>query len=170
MNTLLALETQRLNLRQYRLDDAAFIHSVMNDADFIRFIGDRGIVDEASAISKVIEPTLSGYKTLGFGMLVVEEKSSGEKVGLAGILKRDFLDYPDLGYAFAKAGRGKGYALEATQALMQTAKQQNVADKIVAIVDPANASSIALLEKLEFRYENEEVKGIEGPVHLYLHD
>lgn len=167
MNTLLALETKRLNIRQYQLSDAAFIYSVMNDEDFIRFIGDRGIRDEANAIANVIEPTQAGYKTLGFGMLVVEEKSSGEKVGLAGILKRDFLDYPDIGYAFAPSGRGKGYALEATQALMQAAKTQHVADKITAIVDPTNASSISLLKKLGFEYEGDDVAGVDSPVHLY---
>ncbi len=170
MNSLLGLETARLILRKYQKEDAAFVVDIMGDADFIRYIGDRNIHDEATAISQVIEPAFQSYDELGIGMLMVIDKATQTPIGLAGMLKRDFLPHPDIGYAFSSAFRGKGFAFEATQGLMETAKAVNLSDTISAIVDPDNVSSIRLLEKLGFAFVSDSVEGTKSPTHLFTKD
>lgn len=167
MNSLLALETPRLILRKYQKEDAAFVYTLMNDADFIRFIGDRNIQDEAAALSQIIEPAIKAYDDIGMGMLVVIQKETQKPVGLAGMLQRDFLPEPDIGYAFSASSRGQGFAFEATQALMDVAKESRFSVKINAIVHPDNASSIGLLKKLGFEFVADAVEGAPSPTYLF---
>jgi RimJ/RimL family protein N-acetyltransferase len=72
--------------------------------------------------------------------------SEGTLIGMCGLLKREHLDAPDLGYAFLPEAWGRGYAFEAARAVMEEAKR----DRVLALVSPGNAASIRLLEKLGF--------------------
>ena len=74
-------------------------------------------------------------------------------IGMAGLLKRDTLDHPDLGYALLPEHVGQGLAREATEAVMAYAQSALHLTRIAAIVNPDNARSIRLLEHLGFAFE-----------------
>ena len=59
----------------------------------------------------------------------------------------------DLGLAFLPAFRRQGYALEASRAMLEYAVAGLRLPRLVAITDPENAASAALLEKLGFGFE-----------------
>lgn len=171
-NTLLSLETPRLSLRKFEPSDASFLVKLMNDPDWIRFIGDRNIHSEADAIAHINEIPIPMYAEYQFGMLMVIRKDTQNIIGVAGILKRDFLEHPDLGYAFLPEGRGRGFALEAAQHLMETAKSQLSSNSthencVQAIVNPDNTASIALLKKLGFVFIADKLEGSHLPTHIY---
>ena len=86
----------------------------------------------------------------GFGMWLVSRKSDGRAIGMAGLVKRDFLKHVDLGYAFLPAGRGAGYATEAASAVVDYARERFGIRRLAAIVSPANHASIRVLERLGF--------------------
>jgi len=142
------LDTKRLALRHFSVDDAPFIYDLFNDPDWIRFIGDRNIhtVDDARAfIEKRLIPA---YEKFGFGFYLTAIKETGEPVGMCGLIKRDFLDDVDIGYAFLPHARGQGFAFEAAEAVMRYGTDELDIPRIVAITDVENGRSTHLLNKL----------------------
>ena len=77
---------------------------------------------------------------------------------MCGILKRDSLPDPDLGYALLPDYWSHGYAFEAAGAIMNHAEQVLRLPRVLAITNADNAASIRLLEKTKFR--------LVGPVRL----
>ena len=144
------MKTQRLSIRPFTLDDAPFILRLLNEPSFIENIADRGIRDLEGARNYLRDGPLASYATHGFGLWRVGLLDSDIAIGMAGLLKRDFLDAIDLGYALLPEFCGAGYAFEATSAVLAYAREQLGAERVVAIVSEHNRSSIRLLEKLGF--------------------
>lgn len=142
------LITPRLALRHLSDADATFLVAILNDAEFLQFIGDRGVRSAADAVAYLHNGTLQSYATHGYGMYCVERKNDGVAIGLCGLVRRDWLDGIDLGFAFLPAFRRQGYAMEATTATVQHAFNDVGLERLLAIVQPENRGSIALLDKL----------------------
>ncbi|ACA86178.1 GNAT family N-acetyltransferase [Shewanella woodyi] len=149
---MIVLETDRLRLRYLTLGDAAFILELLNTPGFLDNIGDRGVRDRYQAETYLIEGPIASYQEHGFGLYLVELKSTGERIGLSGIVKRENLQFPDLGYAFLPHFWGKGYALESGKGVLSHAKKLALSN-ILGVVSPGNDASIAVLEKLGMQFE-----------------
>ena len=152
------LLTQRLRLRPLEETDAAFILELLNDPDFIRQVGDRGVHDLDSAREYLRKGPLASYAEHGHGLLMVETRADADPVGLCGLVRRAGLDHPDLGYALLPVARGCGYASEAGAAVLAHAREVLGHERVLAIVNPDNLRSIAVLERLGF--------GVEGTINL----
>ena len=156
------LETDRLVLRRLATTDAAFMLELLNDPSWIRYIGDRGVRTLAEAADYIARGPLAMYTTYGFGLYLTELKTDGEPIGICGLLKRDFLEDVDIGFALLPRYRGKGYALEAASAVMRYAEATLGLTRVVAITTHENYSSARLLEKLGLRFEGMVRYGGEG--------
>ena len=66
------IETERLTIRRLTLDDAEFIRELLNDPDFLKFIGDRGVRTVDDAVAYLKNGPLEMYERLGFGLWCVE--------------------------------------------------------------------------------------------------
>ncbi len=143
----------RLAYAPLSLDDADFIVALLNDDDFRRHIGDRGVRHRDDVERYLQGGPLRSYAEHGFGLLKVVERATGRPVGIAGLLKRAALADVDLGYALLPAFRGRGYASEACAALVRLAAGHFRLPRLVAIVSPDNARSIATLERAGFAFE-----------------
>ncbi|WP_237066354.1 GNAT family N-acetyltransferase [Microbulbifer guangxiensis] len=146
------LDTPRLVLREMTEDDAPLMLAVLNDPDFLRNVGDRGVRTEDDARRYIVDGPIAAYKRQNFGMYKVELKD-GSPIGLCGLVKRDGLDDVDIGFALLPDYRSQGYALEAAEAVMQFARESVGLRRIVAIAQPANLPSVQLLEKLGMQQE-----------------
>jgi RimJ/RimL family protein N-acetyltransferase len=158
------IETERLRLRQFTVDDAEFILALVNEPSFIQNIGDRGVRTVLDAVKYLETGSISSYARNGFGLWCVMLKKSGESIGMCGLIKRDALDDVDIGYAYLPKYWAKGYAVEAALEVKEFARAVVKRNRIVAIVDPANAGSIRLLEKIGMKFErmvNLSADGIE---------
>ena len=144
-------ESERLRFREMTEDDGGFYLAMLSDRDFKTHIGDRGLVTEEQAITNMQERVFSSYDVHGFGMWLVSRKQDGEAIGMAGLVKRDFLKNVDLGYAFLPDGRGAGYATEAAAAVVDYARSRFGIKRLAAIVSPENGASIRVLERLGFK-------------------
>lgn len=141
------LETERLKLRWFREEDAALMFSIWNDADFQRFVGDRGI-RTLEAAQEVLGQTLLGMAAnLGYAPYRVSLKAADEPVGICGLFQRDFLDCPDIGYSILPEHRRRGFAREAGLAVVDAARASGV-PRIAAIIARANTASRSLLGQL----------------------
>jgi RimJ/RimL family protein N-acetyltransferase len=146
------LETQRLRLRQFNADDAGFIVKLLNTKGWLDFIGDKYVHNEDQAVAYLDSGPISSYKKHGFGVLLVELKEGAVPIGMCGLLKRDSLPDPDIGFAFLPEYEGKGYALESAMATLRYASENLQIVKISAITKADNRKSIRLLQGLGFRF------------------
>lgn len=148
-----SLNSERLELIPLTLDDAPFILRLVNEPSWIEHIGDKGVRNLEDAQQYLINGPLKSYKELGTGLLLVIRKEDNSKMGLCGLLKRETLNHPDIGYAFLPEFTGKGYAIEAAKATLDFAKNVMQFKQILAITSPGNERSIHLLEKLGMHFE-----------------
>jgi len=148
-----ALETPRLRLREFSIADAPFILRQLNEPSFIENIADRGIRDLQQAAVYLESGPISSYRAHGFGLWAVVEKYSGNLIGMCGLIKRPHLEHPDLGYAFLPERFGQGFAYEAGSTCLAAARSDFALPCLLAIVNPGNAPSRRLLEKLGFNLQ-----------------
>ena len=91
---------------------------------------------------------MASYRNHGFGLFLVCLTSTGESIGICGLVKRDSLDYPDIGFAFSPDSTGKGFGEESAKAIMEYSHNELGLKKIVAITSPVNERSQHLLRKI----------------------
>lgn len=149
------LHTERLRLRELVADDAGFLVELLNDADFIARIGDRGVRTAEAALGYLRDGPWASYAEHGFGLWCVERMADGVPLGMCGLLKRATLPDIDIGYAFLPRFRGQGYAREAARAVLEFADDALCAACVLAVVAPGNTASTALLADLEFAREGD---------------
>ena len=106
-------ETERLILRPLQKDDSAFIFRLVNEPSFIENIGDKGVRNLDDAWQYILQGPRKSYEQNGFGLWLVALKDTLTPIGICGLVKRDGLDDPDIGYAFLPEFWKQGYAVEA---------------------------------------------------------
>ena len=162
------IETSRLQLRWLSDNDATFIYRLVNDPQWLRYIGDKQVHDLDGARDYIESGPRAMYRQHGFGLNLVSLKDDGTAIGICGLLQRDSLADTDLGFAFLPEYRGLGYAREAAESVLQHGFSTLEQTRIVAIVDSGNTSSIKLLEKLGFHLDGKiQTEPNEMPVDLY---
>jgi [ribosomal protein S5]-alanine N-acetyltransferase len=147
------IETERLILRKFTVDDAPFMLKLLNTPSWLRFIGDRNVHSLEEAEQFLLNRYMKGYETHGFGFYIVIEKATQNPIGMCGLVKRDTLEDVDIGFAFMPDFVGKGYGFEAASATLKYAKNVLKLEKVIAIVDPENMVSIALIKKIGMTFE-----------------
>jgi [ribosomal protein S5]-alanine N-acetyltransferase len=150
---MVILETERLVLRRLTVEDSEFILEMLNDPLWLRFIGDKNVRTLDDAREYILKNLVAMYEQLGFGLYLVELKGEGISIGMCGLIKRDFLEDVDVGFAFLPKFRGKGYAYESASAVMTYGKRTFGLSRIVAITTPNNYGSVKLLKKLGLSFE-----------------
>ena len=149
----IVIKTQRLILRKFTLDDAAFMLKLLNTPTWLRFIGDRNVKTLEEAEQYLLNGNIRSYQEYGFGFYVVVIKETQESIGICGIVKREGLEDVDIGFAFFEQFMGKGYGYESSSAVLNYALNDLKIKRIVAIVDPENVVSIALIKKIGMQFE-----------------
>jgi RimJ/RimL family protein N-acetyltransferase len=148
-----SLDTARLQLREFKISDAPYMLRQLNEPSFIENIADRGVRTLQQAETYLQNGAIASYAQSGFGFWAVIEKSSGQIIGMCGLVKRDNLPDPDLGYSFLPEYAGQGYAFEAAQACVDAANKSFNLPTLLAIVNINNFASRKLLEKLGFSFQ-----------------
>jgi [ribosomal protein S5]-alanine N-acetyltransferase len=162
------IATARLRLRRLVLDDASFVHTLVNQASWLAYIGDKQVHTLDDARAYITNGPMAMYARHGFGLYAVERALDGAAIGLCGLLKREHLADADIGFALLDRYAGQGYAFEAAVAVVEHAHRDLGLDRLVAIVAPANTRSIQLLEKLGLAFERLiDVPGQTAPLRLH---
>lgn len=150
---MIVIETARLRLRTFTPDDAAFVHALVNDPDWLRFIGDRGVRTLDDARRYIENGPVAMMAREGFGLWVVERRADGTPIGMCGLIRRDGLNDVDIGFAFLAPFRGQGFAKEAAEGTLRHAHDVLGMSRLIALTSPDNVRSIALLTALGFAFE-----------------
>lgn len=130
------------------LDDGTFFLRLLNEPSFLRFIGDRGVRTLEDAERYIAERLIESYVRNGFGLWVVERKHTPGPIGICGLVKRDALPDPDIGFAFLPEYWSNGFAYESAAGVRDYAFTTLRLPRLLAVANADNVASIALLEKL----------------------
>ncbi|MEO7394640.1 MAG: GNAT family N-acetyltransferase [Chitinophagaceae bacterium] len=150
------VETDRLLLRTFTLDDSQLIYELNLDPDVIRFTMDPiNDIDHAKQVlEKVIIPQ---YVLYNHGRWAVHLKHDLEFIGWCGLKTRPERNEIDLGYRFMKKAWGKGYATEAAYACIKYGFEKLNLNYIVGRAMPDNVGSLKVLEKCGMIYKEDEI-------------
>ncbi|MEO6883350.1 MAG: GNAT family N-acetyltransferase [Bacteroidia bacterium] len=162
MSAAISVTTARLLIEPLSLNDTKFMLELVNTDGWIRFIGNRNIFSEEAAnayIQRIIDNETITYWT-------VKLKTKKTKIGIITFIKRNYLEHPDIGFAFLPNFCNNGYAYEATDAILNNLISTHNLSHILATTIPENSSSIKLLKKLNFRFEK-EMQANETLLHVY---
>lgn len=149
------LRTQRLLLCELTFEDAAFILELLNEAGFLRFIGDKGVRTLADARDYIQKGPIESYQCNGFGLYAVRTHDGGAAapVGICGLVKREGLQDPDIGFAFLARHWARGYAVESAAAVLKHGTGTLKLPRILAITSPDNWGSIRVLERIGMKFD-----------------
>lgn len=146
------LQTDRLLLREFVLDDLEAFFRLVSDPDVTRYTGDGGKTLEEARIG-LQERLFQDYRKHGYGRWAVVYQSTGKVIGFAGLKYLDDVGEVDLGYRFFKEHWGQGLATEASRAVLAYGFDVLRLQRIIGIADIDNKASIRVLEKVGFRFE-----------------
>ncbi len=157
------VETDRLALRRFTVDDAEFILELLNEPSFLQYIGDRGVRTLDDAREYILTGPVASYEQHGFGLYLTVLTEPGVAIGICGLLKRESLEDVDIGFALLPKYWSKGSAFESASAVMEYGRAVLGLQRIVAVTAPANDASIRVLEKLGMRFEKMVTLAADGP-------
>jgi RimJ/RimL family protein N-acetyltransferase len=146
-----AIQTERLILREFTVEDAPFLLELLNTPKWIQFIGDREVRTVEGAAQYITDRFFKSYETYGFGFYLMILKDGETPIGTSGLIKRDGLDEVDMGFALLPQYEQKGYGFEAGQAVLSLAKDNFNFKRLLAITNQDNYNSQKLLVKLGFK-------------------
>ena len=167
MQIITVFETERLSLRKFTAADAPFIVTLLNDSSLLRYIGDKQVRNIADADQYIANGPVASYERNGFGLFCVELKDLHTPIGMCGLIKREQLPDPDIGFAFLPDFRNQGLAFEAAAVVLADARDRLGLERILAITTPDNDASIRLLQRLGLKFQR-VIKDPES-AELFLH-
>ncbi len=150
------LGTKRLELRPSDWDDLDALHRLWTDPDVRRWLWDDAAIPRERA-AQVIEESLGSFDAHGFGVWTLRERAAGAR-GLAGFVGLRFVEGSDeieLLYGLAPGVWGRGYASEASRAVLDHAFGELGVERVAGRVDTPNADSVRVLERLGMEPEGE---------------
>ncbi|NOT77311.1 MAG: GNAT family N-acetyltransferase [Cyclobacteriaceae bacterium] len=143
------MKTETLIIDQLSLTDHSFIRALVNSSGWLEFIGDRNVTSDELAtdyIHRILNHPTTRY-------WVVKLASNNVPIGIITLLKRDYLEFHDIGFAFLPEYAKQGFAYEASKKIMNDLFPES--SILYAITIPENIKSIGLLKKLGFEFEKE---------------
>lgn len=139
------IETARLRLRPLADGDLDALSAITSDPAVMAFVGDGQPLNRASTAEWIANAARSLPKT-GHGSRAVIHGLSGALIGWAGLVWRADDELVELIYGFARPFWRQGFATEAAGALIEASQ----ASSIDATIDPDNAASRRILDRLGF--------------------
>lgn len=146
------LETDRLFIREFVLDDLEAFFRLVTDPDVTRYTGDAGNTLEEVATG-MKERVFGAYQKHGYGRWATVLKATNQVIGFAGLKYLDDIGEIDLGYRFFKEYWGQGLATEAALPVVRHGFHHFNLDRVIGIADVENKASIRVLEKVGFTFE-----------------
>ncbi len=146
------LQTPRLTLRRIAEADAPDLHAAFGDADTMRFWDSLPSVDAAETAGRIRNSLEASPQW--HAMFAVSLRHTGQFVGTVNYHMRTPWNHRlAVGWMLVRPWRKQGLAAEAAGALLQHCFTALDTHRIEARIEPPNAASIRLAERLGFRHE-----------------
>lgn len=147
---MLEIITDRLQFRQWRLEDFDQVAAFYSEEKNARFVGG---VKNREAAWRLIATYIGHYYLNGYTYPAIETKDTQQLIGTVGLWNSDPWPEPELGYWLLPYAQGKGFGIEAGRAVFQYAKSIAL-PSLVSYIDPANEPSKRLAKKIGAKYDS----------------
>jgi len=149
----LICQTDRLLLREFTMDDLEPLTAMHLDPEVTRFIGLRTPEQTRNTLGEWI----AAYRSLGFAKWAVVLRQTGELIGRCGMTVEEYegISEPELGWTFARAHWGHGYATEAAAAAMKHWFNSLHFRRIMSLIDPQNLASERVAVRIGMAFERQ---------------
>lgn len=115
---------------------------------------------------RLISGNLGHWALRGYGMWVID--LDRQPVGVCGFIFREGWDEPELGWQVWGGFEGRGIAYQAASAARAHGARAYGLNGVISYIDPRNARSIRLAERLGAAFERETVL-LDKHCHVYRH-
>lgn len=167
MLTIPSIDTPRLTLRAFRLDDLDAYAAMCADDEVMRHIGSGGAVGRDVAWRQ-LAIFLGAWALRGHGMWAVQRRSDGALIGRVGFLDPEGWPGCELAWLLARDAWGHGYAFEAARAALEHGRSEQGVREAISLIRPDNQRSIALAERLGARSDG-PIEFLGSSALLYRH-
>lgn len=143
------LETKRLLLRPFTMDDLDQFAHLVADPEVMRF-SLKGPLSREEAKEYLQNRILDHYAKYGFGLLAIIHKETNQLIGFAGLICQciDEENLVELGYRLDPRYWKQGLATEAAQEIVKYAFTHLGLDRLICIIDPKNVASLSVAIRL----------------------
>jgi RimJ/RimL family protein N-acetyltransferase len=152
---MVTLETERLRLRPFTIDDLDAHSAMFANPEVTRFVVAGGQPMSRFASWQALCANVGHWHFRGFGQFAVEEKATGTLVGRVGPWQPEGWPDFEIGWALRRESWGRGYATEAAERCVAFAFTELQRPHLVSLIDPDNLPSIRVAERLGERIEGE---------------
>lgn len=145
---MIFFETDRLILRQVRIEDAPVMFDYRNNEICARY--QRAQTKDLGGIRELVERRKNDILGIEANcLLAVALKETNEMIGEIVVMPND--DCFSLGYTFSYRYHRRGYAFEALAALIDSLHEAHPDWEFISFTDPENIPSRRLLKKLGYK-------------------
>jgi ribosomal-protein-alanine N-acetyltransferase len=153
---LIIAETKRLVLREFHPGDGDAMDRVFGDVEVMRY--GEGVRTPGWVRAWIARWLDDYYRQWGFGVWAVVEKGEAVVIGYCGLSRfagRCEADETEIGFRLARSYWGRGFATEAALAVRGHALDALRLPRLIALIDPGNAASVRVAQKMGMRYERD---------------
>src|SRR5690348_336002 len=149
------LETERMLLRRFTMDDVDHLVDLDSDPEVMRFLTGGRPTPREVIQNDILPAFISSYEPVsGLGVFAAMKKESGEFLGWFSFRSNDAnnLNEVSLGYRLRRAVWGRGYATEGVRALIREGFTNLDVQRVVATTYQDNLASIHVMEKAGLKF------------------
>ncbi len=150
------LETERLILRPFNIDDATALYAMGSHPEVIRYAGNTPMASVDAAREMLANVIFQDYAVRGYGRFACVWKETGNVIGFSGVKYIADLDDSELGYRFMPEYWGKGLATESAVASIDFARDTLGLKRLIGLVHPDNHNSAKVMLKMGFDLERKQ--------------
>ncbi len=148
------IETDRLILREFSYDDVPSAFNYWAGDEAIQSMYGEPTYKSEDEVRELLGKYIDGYKSYTYFRWAVILKHTGECIGQAAyFLVDEHNHFGEIEYCIGTSFQGKGYATEATRAIIDYGFDVIGFNKVQICVRPSNAASNRVIDKCGFTYE-----------------
>jgi RimJ/RimL family protein N-acetyltransferase len=149
--------TERLILRRFRPSDRSAFAELNADPEVMRYIGDGKVLTRTRS-DELVDIIEAHWAKHGFGLWCAAPREDPDAcIGFVGLAIPSFLPAVlpavEVGWRLARSAWGLGLATEGAKASLEHAFGPLELESVISVIDPENARSVRVAEKLGMRYE-----------------
>ena len=149
------LETERLILKPIKQENLPWLIEMRTPDAVNRYLGGPE-KQNADALTKRIRDYIDWYEKSGFGVCVMELKTTGEWIGTSGLQPLEETGEIEVGYNLSEKYWRQGYGYECCDAWLRYGFESAGLTRIVAVAHPDNTGSWRIMEKCGMRFDGIE--------------
>ncbi len=148
------LNTKRLRLRPWRIEDITAFARLAQDPQVMRYIG-TGELWDGDRIRTWIEKQIHNFENLGYSFFAMVEVEKDDLIGICGAQQLSSTDDLEIGWWVRTDRWGHGYATEAALRIRDFVFETTSATELFAVAIPENIGSISVMKKIGMEFNRE---------------